>query len=98
MIALRHTPRTIRGSVATRGYCPEELDVSVFFSIGGLPVGLRLDAPSYSDERSGLGMSRAVSVVRGWLRTGFFCSAGSFGVSIVLLLTIRCRRNRCLLR
>jgi hypothetical protein len=38
------------------GYCPEELDVSVFFSTGGLPVGLRLGAPSYSDELSGLGI------------------------------------------
>src|SRR4051794_17102981 len=59
-------------------YSPEELEVSVFVSTGGSPVGLRLGAPSYSDELSGLGRSR--TVLSG-LATGFFLSAGAFFAS-----------------
>jgi hypothetical protein len=59
-------------------YSPEELDVSVFVSTGGLPVGLRLGAPSYSEELSGLGVPCAVEPV---LAAGFFWSAVSFLVS-----------------
>src|SRR5436305_9175128 len=56
-------------------YSPEELEVSVFVSTGGLPVGFRLGAPSYSDELSGLGTFRVVASV---LTTGFFFAVSFF--------------------
>ncbi len=71
-------------------HSPDELDVSVLTSSGGLPVGLRLGAPSYSDELSGFGMRRS-SAGFGWAAllsavAGFF----GFGVPVWLINSLLC--------
>lgn len=63
-------------------HCPDELEVSVFVSVPGLPVGLRDAAPSYSELLSVFGVVFCCAPLSlGWLLCGCFCVSSCCEIS-----------------